>query len=78
MASGLLQDFIVGYTMFEEHIQSLKDDLAFDVMCPGLGHSSSCTAWSKFFFLRLGNQCLKNDGEQKVLYGALIKRGDFL
>ena len=40
MAPGLLQDFIVGYTTFEDHVQSLKDDMAFDVVTRGLEHFS--------------------------------------
>ena len=58
--------------------RGIKDELAFDVIRPGLVHPSSFTVWSNVFFRWLGDKCSKNNGEQEVLFSALIKREDFL
>lgn len=77
-SQGCYRTLLLDIKCLRNTYRGLEDDLAFDVVRPGLVHPISVTALLYVFFLWLGNQFSKNDREQKVLFSALIKRRDFL
>ena len=50
MAQGCSRTLLLDIQSLRNTYRGLKDDLAFDVVRPGLMHASSFTVWSYVFF----------------------------